>query len=174
MPQREDDGSQLTDLYKTLADVARDQVNSQINHADTLDLKAIGVLGAIVAVVVASFAVRSVTIRPLGWWWAPLLAFVPSVLALVLPLRGPGGDGRRTFVEGPRVPDFLRSLREVAEAGEIVTLESSLTLLLQLLEASWRTNDALLKAEVRQFRFGLMSFGIASVLVLGLYAWQLT
>jgi hypothetical protein len=31
-----------------------------------------------------------------------------------------------------------------------------------------------LKAEVRQFRFGLMFFGIASVLVLGLYAWQLT
>jgi hypothetical protein len=102
------------------------------------------------------------------------LAFVPSLLALVLPLRGPGGDGQRTFVEGPRVPDFLRSLREVAEAGEVVTLESSLTLLLQLMEASWRTNDALLKAEVRQFRLGLMFFGIASVLVLGFYAWQLT
>jgi hypothetical protein len=167
--------SRLSDLYEELIDIARDQINSQLAHADMLDLKSIGALGTIVAVVVACFAIRSVSLVPsFDWWWKPLFTFVPSLLALVLPLRGGGFKGRRNFVDGPRVPDFLEDLRKRGERGEVVTFESSLIILMQLLETSRRQNDKLLEDEARQIRWGVWLFGLASITVLVLYAHKLT
>lgn len=171
MVDHRDEPAPIISLYRSLIELSISQVNAQLAHADTLNLQSIGILAVEAAVIAAAYAVRSVATTSFSWWWLPLLAFAPSVIALVLPLRGPGNE-KRSFLQGPRIPNILGELHSLGDSGQ-VTLEESLILVLQGLEQAWRQNDDLLRAEERHFRVGLVLFGLASALTLGLYAWQL-
>lgn len=164
--------SPLAHLYTVLVDVKRDQVASQLEEASTNDLKAVGVLGAVLAIVVALFVLRAADSSSIGyWWWYPLPVFVvPTVLAAV-PLRRPSSE--REFSDGPRVPEFLASLETTPKEAPH-TLEYMLQLLLVDLHTSWRNNDSLLAEEQRSFYSGAAALGIATLITLGLYAWGLS
>jgi hypothetical protein len=167
--------SPLAHLYSVLADVQRDQVASQLEEASTNDLKAIGVLGAVLAIVVALLVLRATNPSSIGyWWWYPLPIFVfPTVLAAT-PLRRP--SSKREFSDGPRVPEFLaRYETGPAEEGQVpYTLEYLLQILLVDLHKTWRNNDTLLAQEQRSFYWGAAALGIATLITLGLYAWGLS
>jgi hypothetical protein len=167
--------SPLAHLYSVLADVQRDQVASQLEEASTNDLKAVGVLGAVLAIVVALLLLRATDPSSIGyWWWYPLPIFVvPTVLAAT-PLRRP--SSKREFRDGPRVPEFLARYETApTEAGQVpYTLEHILQTLLVDLQRSWRNNDRLLAEEQRSFYWGAAALGIATLITLGLYAWGLS
>jgi hypothetical protein len=167
--------SPLAHLYSVLADVQRDQVASQLEEASTNDLKAVGVLGAVLAIVVALLVLRATDPSSIGyWWWYPLPVFVvPTVLA-AMPLRRP--SSKREFRDGPSVPEFLaRYETGPTEAGHVpYTLEHMLQMLLVDLHTSWSNNDSLLGEEQRSFYWGAAALGVATLITLGLYAWGLS
>lgn len=167
----------LAHLYSVLADVLRDQVSSQMEQASTNDLKSVGVLGAVLAIVVALLLLRATAPSDIGyWWWYPLPLFVvPAVLAAI-PLRR--SSPKRTFKDGPSVPRLLARYEtgKVAEGGQVspYTLEEMLAMLLVDLQASWRINDILLEKEQRSFYRGAAVLGIVTLITVGLYAWGLS
>jgi hypothetical protein len=168
--------SPLAHLYSVLADVQRDQVASQLEEASTNDLKAIGVLGAVLAIVVALLVLRATDPSSIGyWWWYPLPIFVvPTVLAAT-PLRR--SLPKREFSDGPSVPEFLARYEKgrTTEEGQVpYTLEYMLQMILVGLQESWRNNDSLLAEEQRSFYWGAAALGIATLVTLGLYAWGLS
>jgi hypothetical protein len=165
----------LAHLYTVLADVLRDQLASQLETASTNDLKAVGVLGVALAVVVALLLLRATDPHGIGvWWWYPLPLFVvPGVLA-AMPLRRPKSNVK--FLDGPSVPGLLaRYERGRSGDGSVpYTLEEQLAMLLVDLQGSWNNNDRLLAEEGRSFYWGALSLAVATLIAIGLYAWGLS
>ena len=173
--ERADSASPLAHLYTVLADLLRDQLASQLETASTNDVKAVGVIGAVLAVVVALLLLRAADPHGIGyWWWYPLPLFViPGGLA-AMPLRRPTHKVR--FLDGPSVPGLLTRF-EGGKAGDGAvpySLDEQLAMVLVDLQNSWSNNDRLLADESRSFYWGALSLAIATLIALGLYAWGLS
>lgn len=165
----------LAHLYTVLAEVLRDQLASQLETASTNDLKAVGVLGAALAAVVALLLLRATDPHGIGfWWWYPLPAFVLPALLAAVPLRRPKRNVK--FLDGPSVPGLLARY-EGGRSGDgslAYTLEEQLAMLLVDLKDSWNNNDRLLAEEGRSFYWGVLSLAVVTLVSVGLYAWGLS
>lgn len=158
-------------MYLAMIDLARDQLATQLQSADTLDLKSVGVLGAALALVMTLLLLRADDPAAVGWWWwLPLPAFTLPGAFLVFPLL-PSRESHR-FTQGPSLPGFLAGASEVQ--GGATTLEGTLAVMIRDLHQSWLNNDRLLARETEAFWRGAALFGIVSLCSIGLYAWGLS
>jgi hypothetical protein len=160
----------LVHLYTTLVDLLRDQVAAQMEQASTNDLKAVGVLGAALAMVVALLLIRATNPTAVGsWWWYPLPFFVVPAAIAATPLQAPSST--RTFRDGPSVPALLARLEEgkVGSGGaEPYGLEELLGMILVDLHTCWDRNDHLLDREQRAFYRGAAALGVVTLVTVGM------
>ncbi len=77
----------LVHLYTSMVELLRDQIAAQLDAAGTLDVKAVGVVGAGLAVVVALLVLRATDSGAIAWWWYPLPLFVVPTGLVAAPLR---------------------------------------------------------------------------------------
>lgn len=151
-----------------LSDLLRDQIAGQLESASTNDLESVGVIAAALALVVALLILRATDSRDISWWWwYPLPLFAVPTGLVAVPLRGT--TAKRKFLHGPSVPAILEGFSQQRQ-----TLEAVLERTLRDLHECWLSNDVLLAAERRWFNVGIMAFGVASTVSVGLYAWALT
>jgi hypothetical protein len=174
MSQSNDPVSPLVHLYTVLVGIQRDQVASQLEEAGTNDLKSIGVLGAVLAIIVALLLLKVTNSSSIGyWWWYPLPTFVVPAVLTAVPLRRSSAE--REFKQGPRVREFYERYEGPPKPGQApYTLEQLLRYLVNDFSKSWSNNDSLLKVEQRSFYWGGATLGIATLITLGLYAWGLS
>jgi hypothetical protein len=148
-----------------------------MEESSTNDLKAVGILEAALAMVVALFLLRATDPTGIAWWWRyPMPLFViPAVLAAI-PLRKP--SSKRTFRDGTNVPELLARYEHGKPEGSgftPYTLEEMLAMLLVDLHASWRNNDGLLAEEQGSFYWGgAAALGVVRLITIGPYPWGLS
>jgi len=161
--------SAVSEIYTALADSLRGQIAVQSETASSNDLLCVALLAADLALVVALLLLRATKETQITgfWWWSPLPFFVLSGVLLLVPILPP--IKAKAFASGPSIPDFLSAISQTPQS-----LENMLDRLIRDLQQTWEDNDLILARERRFINLGLYLLCVASMVAIGLYAWQLS